>query len=77
MIIQFDLYRSVADYCPDQFKAMIKNRDDECSDCPYYLKNDLEGYPVRGCRKGINLNWLINNECDERKELQTTIFEVM
>jgi hypothetical protein len=73
---QLEFYKSVADCFPDKFKAMIKNRDAECCGCPNYVKDTVDGYPVRGCQKGINLNWLIENECDERQSLQTTIFDM-
>lgn len=74
---QQELYISVAKYCPEQFRAFLFNRDQNCNGCVNYVKSEIEKVETRGCKAGINFHWALENECDQRKEPQTTLFDII
>ena len=60
-------------------KILHNNRifKENCETCENFTSGLMYGIiPSCGCRKFINLEWALNNECDQRKDKQTTLYDM-
>ena len=73
-----DLYIDLWQRYPDHILHNNQIYKENCQGCVHFTSGLMYGIvPSCGCRKFINLDWALKNECDEGNEKQTTLLDIL